>query len=209
MDINLFIKGILIGVVITAPIGPVGALVVQRAINEGRTSGIMSGLGSAVADTIYAIIVAFSLTFISDMLIEKEALVHIIGGIILFVFGIRVYFSKPASYSEAKIDRSHFGTLGSALLLSLSNPMVILSILALFAILGIHEPANYYRAAALLVSGIFIGSAILWIVLCYFISSLSDRLTERGLLIVNKVSGIVILACGAYAFITLIRLQMI
>jgi threonine/homoserine/homoserine lactone efflux protein len=69
MYINLLIKGIIIGVIITAPIGPVGALVVQRAINEGRTSGIVSGLGSAVADTIYAIIVAFSLTFISDMLI--------------------------------------------------------------------------------------------------------------------------------------------
>jgi threonine/homoserine/homoserine lactone efflux protein len=209
MYINLLIKGIIIGVVITAPIGPVGALVVQRAINEGRTSGIVSGLGSAVADTIYAIIVAFSLTFISDMLIEKEAWVHIIGGIILFVFGIRVYFSKPASYSEAKIDRSHFGTFGSALLLSLSNPMVILSILALFAILGIHEPAHIYRAAGLLVAGIFTGCAVLWIVLCYFVSNLKGKLTERGLLIVNKVLGIVILACGAYAFLSLIRLQMI
>jgi hypothetical protein len=87
--------------------------------------------------------------------------------------------------------------------------MVILSILALFAILGIHEPAHIYRAAGLLVAGIFTGCAVLWIVLCYFVSNLKGKLTERGLLIVNKVLGIVILACGAYAFLSLIRLQMI
>ena len=71
MDLNVFIKGIIVGIVITAPIGPVGALVVQRTINEGRESGIVSGLGSAVGDAIYATIVAFGLTFISEMLMQQ------------------------------------------------------------------------------------------------------------------------------------------
>ena len=209
MDLTVFIKGIIVGIIITAPIGPVGALVVQRTINEGRAAGIVSGLGSAVGDAIYATIVAFGLTFISEMLMHREAWVHVIGGIILVVFGVRVYFSKPPSYSENKVERSHFGTFGSALLLTLSNPMVILSILALFAILGIHKPADYYRTAALLVAGIFTGCTVLWIVLCYVISNLRGKLTERGLVIVNKVTGIFIFGCGAYAFITLIRLRMV
>lgn len=207
MDLNFFIKGIIVGIVITAPIGPVGALVVQRTINKGRASGIVSGLGSAVGDTLYAIVVAFSLTFISEFLIHHEAWVHVIGGIILLVFGIRVYLSKPASYTSSKTGRSHFGTFGSAMLLTLSNPMVILSILALFAILSIHEPADYYRTAALLVAGIFTGCTALWIVLCYVISNIRGRLSERGLVLINKITGIVILACGAYAFISLIKLQ--
>ncbi|MEW6143915.1 MAG: LysE family transporter [Thermodesulfobacteriota bacterium] len=209
MDFAIFIKGIIVGIIITAPIGPVGALVVQRTINEGRKSGIVSGLGSAAGDAVYAAIVAFGLTFISEMLMEREAWVHAIGGIILFVFGLRVYFSKPAPYSESKVDRSHFGTFGSAFLLTLSNPMVILSILALFAIIGIHKPADYYRTAALLVAGIFTGCAFLWTVLCYVISHLRGRLSERGLVIVNKVTGIFIFGCGAYAFISLIRLRMV
>ena len=209
MDLTVFIKGIIVGIVITAPIGPVGALVVQRTINEGRATGIISGLGSAVGDAIYATIVAFGLTFISEMLMQREAWVHLTGGIILFVFGLRVYFSKPSQYSENKAQRSRLGIFGSALLLTLSNPMVILSILALFAILGIHKPADYYRTAALLVAGIFTGCTVLWTVLCYVVSHLRGRLTERGLVIVNKVTGIFIFGCGAYAFITLIRLRMV
>ena len=102
-----------------------------------------------------------------------------------------------------------FGLFGSAFLLTLSNPMVILSILALFAIIGIHNPGNYYRTAGLLVAGIFTGCAFLWIVLCYVISNLRGRLSERGLVLVNKVTGVVIFGCGAYAFISLIRLQMV
>jgi len=207
MDLIYFIKGFIVGVIITAPVGPVGALVVQRTINNGRMTGIVSGIGSAVGDAIYGAIVAFGLTFISDILISKEAWVHIIGGIILFVFGVRVYFSKPPSYDEDRNGFSHFGNFGSAFLLTLSNPMVILSILALFAILGIAKPADYYRTAGILVFGIFAGCAVLWILLCYFISNLRGRIGERGLTLVNKITGIIILACGAYAFISLLRIQ--
>lgn len=209
MDLTYFIKGIMVGIVITAPIGPVGALVVQRTINHGRLTGILSGLGASVGDALYGIIVAFSLTFISEFLITHEVWVHVIGGIILLVFGIRVYLSKPPSFDSQKNGRSHLGNFGSALLLTLSNPMVILSILALFAILGIAEPADYYRTAGILVAGIFTGCLVLWIVLCYFISNLRGRLSERGLVIINKITGILILACGAYAFISLIRLEQI
>ncbi|MCA9809365.1 MAG: LysE family transporter, partial [Candidatus Dadabacteria bacterium] len=87
MDLVYFIKGIIIGIVITAPIGPVGALVVQRTINRGRGAGILSGLGASVGDAIYGIIVAFSLTFVSDFLMSHEIWVHIIGGVILLIFG--------------------------------------------------------------------------------------------------------------------------
>lgn len=206
MDLVYFIKGIIIGIVITAPIGPVGALVVQRTINRGRGAGILSGLGASVGDAIYGIIVAFSLTFVSDFLMSHEIWVHVIGGVILLIFGIRVYLSKPRSLEPGKPGRSHFGNFGSALLLTLSNPMVILSILALFAILGITEPADYYRTASILVAGIFVGCFVLWTALCYFIANLRGRLSERNLVLINKITGILILACGAYAFLSLIKL---
>jgi len=206
MDLEYFIKGIIVGIIITAPIGPVGALVVQRTINRGGMAGVLSGLGASVGDALYAIVVAFSLTFVSEFLISHEVWVHIIGGIILLVFGIRVYISKPRSLDSRKNGRSHFGNFGSALLLTLSNPMVILSILALFAILGIAEPADYYRTAAVLVAGIFVGCFILWTALCYFISNLRGRLSEKNLVLINKITGIIILVCSAYAFLSLIKL---
>lgn len=206
MDLEYFIKGIIVGIVITAPIGPVGALIVQRTINRGRMAGILSGLGASVGDALYGIVVAFSLTFVSEFLMNHEVWVHIIGGIILFVFGVRVYISKPRPLESQKNGRSHFGNFGSALLLTLSNPMVILSILALFAILGIAEPADYYRTAAVLVAGIFVGCFVLWMALCYFISNLRGRLSEKNLVLINKITGLLILACGAYAFLSLIKL---
>ncbi len=207
MDLSYFIKGIIVGIVITAPVGPVGALVVQRTINNGRLSGIVSGIGASAGDAVYAIIAAFGLTFISGFIAENQALVRIAGGIILFIFGVRVYYSKPPSYSESSNDNSHFGTFGSAFLLTLSNPMVIFSILALFAILGIAKPSDYYRTASFLVLGITAGCLLLWTGLCYFISGLKGRIGETGLSRVNKITGVIILACGAYAFLSLLHLK--
>lgn len=207
MDLSYFIKGFLVGMVITAPVGPVGALVVQRTINNGRLSGIVSGIGASAGDAVYAVIAAFGLTFISGLISENQALVRIAGGIILFIFGVRVYYSRPPSYSASNSDNNHFGIFGSAFLLTLSNPMVIFSILALFAILGIAEPADYYRTASFLVLGIFAGCFVLWTALCYGISKLRGRIGERGLSLVNKITGVIILACGAYAFLSLLSLQ--
>lgn len=207
MDLSYFIKGFVVGIVITAPVGPVGALIVQRTIKNGRFSGIVSGIGASVGDAVYAVIAAFGLTFVSGLISENEAWVRVIGGIILLVFGIRVYSSEPPSYSEPNSDENHFGTFGSALLLTLSNPIVILSILALFAILGVTNQADYYGTASLLVAGIFAGCLFLWTGLCWVISNLKGRISERGLSYVNKITGIFILACGMYAFISILGIQ--
>lgn len=207
MDLSYFVKGFIVGMVITAPVGPVGALVVQRTISKGRLSGIVSGIGASAGDAVYAVIAAFGLTFISGLISENEALVRIAGGIILSLLGLRVYYSRPPSYSAANYNNNHFGTFGSAFLLTLSNPMVIFSILALFAILGIANTAEYYRTASFLVLGIFAGCFALWTALCYGISKLRGRIGERGLSLVNKITGAIILACGAYAFISLLSLH--
>ena len=94
MDISLFFKGFLVGMIISAPIGPVGVLCIQRTVNNGRLSGIISGVAAALGDSIFAIIAAFGLTFISGMIIENESWIRIFGGIILLFFGLKVYLSK-------------------------------------------------------------------------------------------------------------------
>ncbi|MEQ9618796.1 MAG: LysE family translocator [Deltaproteobacteria bacterium] len=207
MDLTYFIKGFVVGIVITAPVGPVGALIVQRTINNGRFSGMVSGVGASVGDAVYAVIAAFGLTFISGLIAENEVWVRVIGGIILLVFGVRVYSSRPPSYSEPDSDVNHFGTFGSAFLLTLSNPIVILSILALFAILGVTKQGDYYRAASILVLGIFAGCLFLWTALCWVVANLRGRIGERGLSYVNKITGIFILACGVYAFLSILGIQ--
>lgn len=203
MELSIFLKGFLTGIIIAAPIGPVGALVIQRTVNYGRTSGTVSGLAAAVGDTVFAVIAAFGLTVISGILIEHEAWFHIIGGAFLILYGVKVFFSKPSQYGASNNNASHYGTFGSALLLTLSNPLVILSIVALYAILGIVNPAADYGTASFLFAGIFSGGLFLWVVLCHLISGLREKMGQNGMSMVNRITGFFIMACGTYALMSL------
>ena len=206
MDISLFFKGFLVGIVISAPIGPVGALCIQRTMSYGRLSGILSGIGAAVGDSIFAVIAVFGLTFISGFLDEKEAWFRIAGGIILLYFGLRVYLSKQQDCSNQDNEVNHFGTFGSALLLTISNPLVILSILAVFAVLGIVNPTSSYPSTALLILGVFSGAVFLWIITCHILSNYRNRMGQKGILLVNRITGLFILACSGYAFLSLLTI---
>ncbi|MCZ6685497.1 MAG: LysE family translocator [Candidatus Dadabacteria bacterium] len=206
MDISLFFKGFLVGIIISAPIGPVGALCIQRTMSNGRLSGILSGIGAAVGDSIFAVIAVFGLTFISGFLDEKEAWFRIAGGIILLYFGLRVYLSKPQDSSNQDNEVNHFGTFGSALLLTISNPLVILSIIAVFAVLGIVNPTSSYPSTALLILGVFSGAVFLWIITCHILSNYRTRMGQKGVLLINRITGLFILACGGYAFLSLLTI---
>jgi threonine/homoserine/homoserine lactone efflux protein len=206
MDISFFFKGFLVGIIISAPIGPVGALCIQRTMNNGKLSGILSGIGAAVGDSIFTLIAVFGLSFISGFLDEKEAWFRIAGGIILLYFGLRVYLSKPQDFSKKNNDVNHFGTIGSALLLTISNPLVIFSIIAVFAVLGIVNPTSSYPSTALLILGVFSGAVFLWIVTCNILSNYRARMGQKGVLLINRITGLFILACGGYAFLSLLTI---
>lgn len=206
MEAAIFFKGFLAGIIISAPIGPVGALCIQRTMNNGRISGILSGFGAAAGDSIFAVIAVFGLTYISSLLNEKEAWFKIIGGIILLYFGLRVYLSKPRDCSNEEMRINHFGTFGSAFLLTISNPLVILSIIAVFAVLGIVGPADNYSSTALLILGVFSGAVFLWIIACHILANYRNRISLRGVSLINKLTGVFILGCSAYAFLSLITI---
>lgn len=206
MDLSFFLKGFLVGIIISAPIGPVGALCIQRTMNRGKLSGILSGFGAAAGDSVFAVIAIFGLTFISGFLNEQQAWFRIIGGIILLYFGLRVYQSKPGDCSEQENKINHFGTFGSAFLLTISNPLVILSIIAVFAVLGIVNPAVNYSSTALLIIGVFSGAVSLWIVTCHFLANYRTKIGHTGVVRVNKVTGLFILACSGYAFLSLLTI---
>jgi threonine/homoserine/homoserine lactone efflux protein len=206
MDVSIFFKGFLVGIIISAPIGPVGALCIQRTMTKGKLSGILSGFGAATGDSVFAIIAVFGLTFISGVLNEQEAWFRIIGGIILLYFGLRVYLSKPGDCSDQENEVNHLGTFGSAFLLTISNPLVILSILAVFAVLGIVNPTVNYPSTALLILGVFSGAIFLWIITCNILANYRTRMGHRGLMLVNRITGLFILACSGYAFLSLLTI---
>ncbi len=154
----------------------------------------MSGLGAATADAIYGLIAAFGLTFLSDLLITYSLPLRLAGGLFLLYLGITTLLSTPAA-DAAKVELRRSGLVGmyfSTLGLTLTNPMTILSFVAIFAGAGVVTAAGDYGAAAVIVIGVFSGSALWWLTLSGGVSLLRQRFNHRTMVWVNRLSGAII-----------------
>lgn len=205
MDINYLPRGLVIGFAIAAPVGPIGVLCIRRTLAEGRATGLVSGLGAATADAIYGFIAAFGLTWVSRTVIGQQMWIRLVGGLFLCYLGLKTFLSKPSEQGGSAEGRGLGTAYVSTFFLTLTNPMTILSFTAVFAGLGIGSATGNYVSAALLVFGVFIGSALWWLILSGGVSVFRTKLEPRGLGWVNNVSGIIILAFGVTAILSLVR----
>lgn len=201
METSFLIKGIIIGFSIAAPVGPIGVLCIRRTLADGRVSGLVSGLGAAVADAVYGCIAGFGLTFVSGFLIGGQAWLRIVGGVFLCFLGIRTFLSGPAEKAAPAAGRSLAGAFVSTFFLTLTNPMTILSFMGIFAGLGIAGAGGDYEAAGALVLGVFSGSALWWLLLSGSVGALREKVTPRGMQWVNRGAGAIIAAFGLLALL--------
>jgi threonine/homoserine/homoserine lactone efflux protein len=199
MDIWLLLRGLLIGFSIAAPVGPIGVLVIRRTLAEGRTAGLATGLGAATADALYGCVAGFGLTAISGMLLNNQWWVRLLGGLFLCYLGVRAALAAPAERAADAPSSSLLGAYVATLGLTLSNPTTILSFVAILAGLGVGVAGGSYAAAGLLVVGVFLGSALWWLILSGSINVLRLRLTPGVLRWVNRGSGLIILGFGVLA----------
>lgn len=198
MDIDLFVRGVVIGFAIAAPVGPIGVLCIRRTLAEGRASGLTSGLGAASADAIYGCIAGFGLTFISNFLVEQHMWFRLIGGAFLIYLGIRTLLSEPAEHAANTGSTGIVGAYTSTFFLTLTNPMTILSFTAMFAGLGLARVDANYGAATILVLGVFSGSALWWLLLSSGFSLFRTRFNASRLAWVNRLSGLIIASFGLW-----------
>lgn len=198
--LELLVRGLLAGLFIAAPVGPVNVLCISRTLTKGWRSGLVSGLGAATADTLYGCIAGFSITFVIQFLIREEFWIRLFGGILLVLIGARYYFKRPRSLSAQKREGPERSDYVSTLLLNFTNPTTILSFLAVLAVLGMRE----HRASWLtlvLVAGIFAGAMLWWIVLVSMVNRLRDRIDDRAMLWMNRIAGIAIGGFGVVSFV--------
>lgn len=203
MNIDFFLKGLLLGFSIAAPVGPIGVLCIRKTLQFGRFSGFFSGLGAATADAIYAVIAAFGLTFIANFLLEGQFWLRLIGGGFLLYLGWKTFIAKPHVQS---INISHTTLLNdfiSTFFLTLTNPMTILSFLAVFAGLGLSNIEGDYLQASLLVMGVFLGSAIWWLTLSEGVTLFRKKISRRVMTWINRVAGLIIFGFGIGALLTI------
>jgi threonine/homoserine/homoserine lactone efflux protein len=198
MSVPLVLRGFILGLAIAAPVGPIGVLCIRRTLAQGRTFGFVSGLGAATADAIYGCIAAFGLTAISALLVRQQDLLRLLGGLFLCYLGVRTLLARPTEQSAVAEGQSLGRAFFSTLLLTLTNPMTILSFVAVFAGLGVGG-GNGYGAAAAIVLGVFLGSAAWWLLLSGGVSLVRDKFDARAMLWVNRISGAIILGFGLLA----------
>jgi threonine/homoserine/homoserine lactone efflux protein len=211
VDISLLSRGLLLGFAIAAPVGPIGVLCIRRTLTHGQAAGLASGLGAATADAFYGLVAGLGLTVVSGLLLSQQGWLRLVGGLFLLYLGARTIVAKPAEQaasgeaddhggSEHKVRHSTLaGAYLSTFVLTVANPATILAFLGVFAGLGLASGTGSYQSAALLVLGVFAGSALWWTMLSGGVSLLRDRFDPRALVWVNRVSGVTIAAFGLVA----------
>jgi threonine/homoserine/homoserine lactone efflux protein len=199
MDSSLFLRGLVIGLSIAAPVGPIGVLCIRRTLTQGRSYGLVSGLGAATADAVYGCVAGFGLTLISSFLVDQQVWLRLIGGAFLCYLGVKTLLAKPAEEAARARGTGLLGAYASTLFLTLTNPMTILSFAAIFAGLGVAETGGDYASAATLVLGVFAGSALWWLLLSGGVSLFRKKFTPQALVWGNRVSGLVVMGFGVFA----------
>jgi threonine/homoserine/homoserine lactone efflux protein len=199
VDLPLFGRGLVIGFSIAAAIGPIGILCIRRTLAEGRAIGLATGLGAAAADAVYGAVAAFGLTAVSGLLVRQQGWIRLGGGLFLCYLGIRTALARPAERAAEAGGTGLLGAFAATFGLTLTNPMTILAFVAVFAGLGMGSPGADAAGAARLVLGVFLGSALWWLLLSGSVGLVRHRLSPRALAWVNRVSGAVIAAFGMAA----------
>ena len=206
MSIWLFIKGILMGLLVSAPLGPVGVVCIQRTINRGVKSGFISGLGAAAADTVYAIIAVLGLGFVITFIKEEKYWIQLVGALIIILFAIKIFYTNPAVEIRNNRNKKNkpLEEFISVFFVTLSNPGVFFAFIAFFAWFNVvgEENAGYF-SALVLIGGIFTGALSWWYILSAMINKYRKRIRLKNIWWLNKIMGIIVFICGIIALIEL------
>lgn len=191
--LEIIVKGVIIGIVASAPMGPVGVLCIQRTLNKGRVYGVVTGTGAAFSDILYALVTGYGLSFLYDLIHNPTALywMQLIGAIVMFIFGVHTFRTNPMqntrNVSRNKSSLLHNGITG--FFITLSNPLIILLFLALFTPFNFMLPDQSLFMQCLGYLSIFGGAMLWWLFITYVVNKLRARFDVRGIWIINRVIG--------------------
>jgi threonine/homoserine/homoserine lactone efflux protein len=203
MSAYILIEGILIGFVVAVPVGPLGLLCINRALMLGPVTGLFSGLGVATADGLAAGIAALGIYFISDFLSDHQIILRLLGGVFLIYLGLSIYRSKPKPQLPTNNVNGLLATYATTFFLAFTNPATILSFIAIYAGWHVESMSGRYVSAAILASGVFVGSALWWFALFVCSTAFRERFNLRILAWVHRVSGVVIAGFGLLVLLSL------
>ncbi len=208
MALGFLLKGIMIGLLASIPLGPIGVICIQRTINKSRISGFISGLGAASADTIFAAIAGFSLTFVINFIEEKQRIIEVLGGLIVIILGIKTFYTNPVTQLKRhkKKPSKLIEDFISVLLLTITNPFVIFLFIGMFATMGLAYNGENMGLSILTLAGVFLGGSLWWFTLSTLVNIFRKKFRLKQLWWINKISGAVIFLLGILAIVNVVRI---
>jgi threonine/homoserine/homoserine lactone efflux protein len=205
MDISPFIQGVVIGLTLAVPVGPISLLCIRRAAADGRLHGIVSGLGGATADSFYAAVAVLGLTVISGFILAQQIFFRVMAGLVLIGIGAKVFLSVPEEPLENGGHEPYYRNYLSMLAITLANPLTILFFIIVLPGFGIVIGGMSLLTSVEFILGIFSGSVLWWVVLCGAVASVRSRLTAKNLGLINRISGILIVLFGIGTLLLLLN----
>lgn len=204
LDIVLFIKGFGFGILVSAPLGPMGVLCIQRTINKGFMSGVVSGMGATVADIIYASVAGFGITIIANFLETQQLGIRAIGGIILIGFGIKVFMSNPGKQlrRQRTKKKSYISDFVSSFLITITNPVTVVVFGLAFASVGLDKNPTF-QAITIMLLGVTSGALFWWLGLSSAVNIFRKKIRLRNLWWINKITGVLVVIFGIAVFISI------
>ncbi|MGM9795556.1 MAG: LysE family translocator [Candidatus Aphodosoma sp.] len=194
--IDTILTGILIGICVSAPVGPLGVLCIQRTLSRGKLHGFITGMGATTSDIIYALLVSLGMSFILDFINTHQFLIQLIGSVIILLFGLHLFLKKPKNHlPDIKTPRSKGDLISdylSAFALCFSNPLIMFLFIGLFARFQIIESGNITNNIIAFIS-ILVGATIWWILLTMIVGYFKSKFKLRELWIINKITGSIII----------------
>lgn len=192
------LKGFIIGLCASIPMGPIAILVIQKTLSKGRHAGFVAGLGASVVDTVYAIISLFALAFAQQIIEKHENIILLVGGLILTLIGVSMALSNPFRKRVRKDGKHNFSSKDflQAIAMGISNPMAIFVIFALFAFFGIAAATPRDWNVAPIILSVSAGTVVYWFLMSWALSRFRDKFRLRTILWISRVMGAIVIIIG-------------
>nr|WP_297168979.1 LysE family transporter [uncultured Dysgonomonas sp.] len=201
--LDTILKGIFIGLLVSAPMGPIGVLCIQRTLNEGRLHGFISGLGASLSDIVYAIISGLGISFVMDFVEENHYPLQIAGSFLLLIAGYYIYRSNPAKklFRQDEKTSPYWKNLVSSFFINLTNIGILFFFIAMFARFNFIDANNSSKNIVGILS-IGLGTVIWWLLVSTVVDKVRSKFNPRGLKIFNNILGIILFTIGVVGLIT-------
>ena len=205
-DLDVFLRGLVLGIMVAAPVGPVGLLCIRRTIQKGLFIGFASGFGAAFADAFFSAVAALGVTAITDILQTYNDPIHVVGGAFLVLVAWHTWRDKPRVVSTEEVEekylkRAHLHgalkAMATSFVITITNPATIFGVMAVVATFGgLRDRVE----AGMIIAGIFAGSSLWWLMLSGGVSLFRKRFTEQGVTALNRVTAVILVAIAVWAF---------